>query len=171
MSARADKEAARKLWDDLRGHFANAEKSITKIIETKAWEPLGYASFAEAWADKMQGVPLATDSIRAHVVYAMFECGLTDKAVMEATGIGSQVGPRTIEGLRRQRAAGVPPEMATTRVRAHLRCSPSAPHIVHVSLGPDEYDEFRALAKRLDTDPTSLATSLIRERIASGVMA
>lgn len=157
------KSQALEMWANLRGHFVNAEKAIAVIIEAKAWEPLGFASFAEAWADRMQGVPLATDSIRAHVVYAMFEAGLDDAAVLSATGIGSQIGPRSVDALRRQKAAGVPAGMASTRVRTHLRCKPSAPRFVHVALHPDEYDRFRAMAKGLDIEPASLAAGLIRD--------
>jgi hypothetical protein len=170
MSKQLTKSQANAMWTDLRGHFVNAEKCVAEIIANKAWVPLGYPSFAAAWADRMQGVPLATDSVRAHVVYAMVEANLTDDEVLEATGIGSQVGPRSIEALRRQHDLGVPPDLATTRVRAHVRSAPSSPRFVRVALEPDEYEEFRALAKELDTDPTSLATSIIRERIAQGVM-
>jgi len=165
------KTQALKMWANLRGHFVSAEKAIAEIIAAKAWEPLGFASFAEAWADRMQGVPLATDSIRAHVVYAMVEAGLDDAAVLAATGIGSQVGPRSVSALRRQKAAGVPAGMASTRVRAHTRCKPSQPHIVRVSLQPSEYEAFRALSAELRTDPGELAAGLIREYLRRQVAA
>lgn len=171
MSKQLTKAQALRMWTDLRGHFVNAETAIAEIIATKAWEPLGFASFAEAWADRMQGVPLATDSIRAHVVYAMFEVGLDDAAVLAATGIGSQVGPRSVAALRRQRSAGVPAGMASTRVRSHMRCKPSQPHIVHVSLQPSEYESFRSLAAELRADPAELAAGLIREYLKRQVAA
>lgn len=165
------KTQALKMWANLRGHFVNAEKAITEIIAAKAWEPLGFASFAEAWADRLQGIPLATDSIRAHVVYAMVEAGLDDAAVLAATGIGSQVGPRSVAELRRQKAAGVPAGMASTRVRSHMRCKPSRPGIVHVPLQPSEYARFRALSAELRTDPGELAAGLIREYLKRQVAA
>ena len=159
------KKQALAMWNDLRGHFVNAEKAIAAIIDAKAWEPLGFASFAEAWADRMQGVPLATDSIRAHVVYAMFESGLDNAGVLAATGLGSQVGPRSIETLRRQKDAGVPAGMASTRVRGHFRSNPCRPRIVHVQLQPAEYDRFRAISKESGIDPACLAAKLICDYI------
>ena len=154
---------ATKLWSDLRGHFVNAEKKIIEIIEARAWEPLGFESFAEAWASKMQGVPLATDAVRAHVVYAMLDGGLTDSEVLDATGIGSQIGPNSVDALRRQRSNGVPASSASTRVRSHIRRNPSAPRTVHVQLSADEYAAFRECAAERESDTATLAAQLIRE--------
>lgn len=165
------KAAAGKMWDELRGHLVNAEKCIAKIIDAKAWEPLGYTSFAEAWAARMQGVPLATDVMRAHVVYAMFDAGLDDAEVLDATGIGSQVGPRSVAALRRQKAAGVPPELASTRVKAHYRKKPGAPRTVHVELTEREYAAFREYAESQELDTASLAAQLIRAYIEQGMAA
>lgn len=59
------------LWDSLRDNLVNAEATLAKIIETRAWEPLGYSNSLEAWNDRLKGVRLATDAMRAAVVYAM----------------------------------------------------------------------------------------------------
>lgn len=162
------KAQAVSLWDDLRGHMVNAEACIAEIVATKAWEPLGYLSFADAWAARMQGVPLATDGMKAHVVYALIESGLDDAGVLGATGIGSRVGPASVEALRRQKSAGVPPDLATTRVRSHLRKQPGSPRMVHVRLSEVEYLEFKALALSLDADAATLAAQLIRDYLAQG---
>ena len=47
---------ALNLWDELKRGFVNAERVLVRIINERAWEPLGYSSFNEAWTDRMQGV-------------------------------------------------------------------------------------------------------------------
>ena len=59
------------LWDSLRDNLVNAEATLTKIIETRAWEPLGYSSFLGAWNDRLKSVQLATEAMRGAAVYAM----------------------------------------------------------------------------------------------------
>ena len=65
MSKRLTKLQANSMWDGLRGHFTNAADAIREIIEARAWEPLGYTSFAQAWKSEMCDVTLARE-IRAH---------------------------------------------------------------------------------------------------------
>lgn len=153
---------ATKLWSDLRGHFVNAEKKIIEIIEARAWEPLGFESFAEAWASKMEGVRLATDEVRAHVVYAMFSDGLSDEQINERLGVGSGVTDRQVKHLRRQKSNGVPPSLASTRVRSHVRRNPSAPRTIHVELHSTEYARYQEIAKALDRDVADIALEAIR---------
>lgn len=160
------KPAANKLWNDLRGHLVKAEAAIEAIIDAKAWEPLGYASFAEAWADRMAGVRLATEEMRALVVYAMFADGLTDDEVVTATGYGSQVTKAGASALRRQRSNGVPPSLASTRVRSHLRRKPTEPARVHLEFTPTEYAAFKAAALRHGTTVEAVAAEAVREAFA-----
>lgn len=96
-------EQASALWADLRGSFINAEKRIVEIIELKAWEPLGFESFAEAWASKMHGIRLATEEVRAHVVYADVERNL----LPAAAGLGGAGFPAPESGIP---APGAPNE-------------------------------------------------------------
>lgn len=165
------KAQASNMWTELRSHFVNAEEAIAAIIESKAWEPLGYSSFAAAWAERMDGVPLATDAARAHVVYALFDCGLTDQQALEATGIGSRVGPAAIKRLREQKESGVSADLATTRVRSHYRGRPTAPRTVHVPLSAGEYSEFRDAAAEQELDTGSLAALIIREYLNKAMVA
>lgn len=109
---------ARELWADLKNALASTEKAIQRIIETKAWEAMGYDSFAEAWAAEMHGSFLATE-LRAHVVYAMFAEGDTDEEVREALGPGSGVTIPLIRSIREQQIAGVPE--GEVIVREHSR--------------------------------------------------
>lgn len=158
------KKTARKLFDDLRSGFINQERLIKEIISTKAWEDLGYETFVDAWNVEMKGVPLATEGLRAHVVYAMFDEGLNTDEVISSLGVGSRVGPRSVEVLKRQHRNGVPAALATTRVREHdRRTPPDEPRTVHVRLTPDEYASLKALAAHQDTDPAEVVAELIRE--------
>lgn len=127
-------DEALELWQSLRDTFINAEATIVKIVKDKAWEPLGYATFPEAWAATMDGVKLATE-IRSHVVYAMFDAGLTAQEVGDQL-LGTGMGPSTIEDLKRQKDAGVP---AGIVVRRHLRKPACATRTVHVELSPTQH--------------------------------
>ncbi|HCG55364.1 MULTISPECIES: hypothetical protein [Brevibacterium] len=154
------KKASAALWDELRDGFLNIEKTIIKIIEAKAWEPLGYATFAEAWADRMDGVRLAGE-VRAHVVYAMLAEGEAVEAISARTGIGTG----SVKDLRRQRSNGVPPEAATL-VRQHTRGHQRPPYRLIVEFSPDEREQFAEACKRFDLDMTTEATEAIRAHFA-----
>lgn len=51
-----EKAQATRSWDDLRSAFTRLDEALQHIIDARAWEPLGYDSFAEAWASEMRGV-------------------------------------------------------------------------------------------------------------------
>ncbi|WP_072689345.1 hypothetical protein [Rhodococcus marinonascens] len=153
---------AAAMWSDLRGHFVNAERKIIEIIEARAWEPLGFESFAEAWASKMAGVRLATDEVRAHVVYAMFDGGMDDEQINANLGVGSGVSDRQVKVLRRQRSNGVPVSLASTVVRSHYRRRPSEPRTIRVELHSAEYARYVAIAKDLERDVADIATEAVR---------
>lgn len=157
------KKASAALWDELREGFINIEQTIIKIIEAKAWEPLGYESFAEAWADRMDGVRLAGE-VRAHVVYAMLAEGENAENISSNTGIG--VG--SVKDLKRQKSNGVPPEAATL-VRQHTRGQQRPPYRLIVEFSPEEREEFSEACKVYGLDMTAEATEAVRahfERLA-----
>lgn len=114
---------AAKLWADLRQAFTRIDQLLPEIIETKAWEPLGYTSFTEAWTAKMDGITIATE-MRPHVIYAMFNEGAQLDTIQAAI---KGIGPRQLDVLKRQYNNGVPADLATTIVREHPRQKPSAP--------------------------------------------
>lgn len=150
---------AEAMWEDLKGLFVNAEKKIVEIIEAKAWEPLGYDSFAEAWQARMAGVRLSSEELRAHVVYAMFDEGLSEPEVNCALGVGSGVGPRSVQSLKRQRSNGVPPSLAS--VRSHVRKLPGVAQTIHVQFPADKYLEFKRVAMLAGRDVASIAQEAI----------
>ncbi|MFD6517618.1 hypothetical protein [Rhodococcus sp. NPDC060176] len=162
---------AEQMWSDLHGLFVNAEAKIVEIIEAKAWEPLGYDSFAEAWQARMTGVRLSSEELRAHVVYAMFDEGLSESDVNEALGVGSGIGPASVKTLKQQRGSGVPPNLATPRsrrpdvttVREHDRKKPGPPQTIHVQFPADEYEKFKETAARLGRTVDQIAHDAIKE--------
>jgi hypothetical protein len=135
-------QQARALWRKLRQHFTSAESVIKEIIAERAWEPLGYTSFAEAWDDTMRDVTLAPE-LRAHVVYQMFDEGCTDEEVTETV---HGVGPAVAESLRQEKSHGVPPERARTMVRRHHRMLPERKGILKIEVGTDTLKTWRRIA-------------------------
>ena len=153
------KEAAESLWSDLREAFSNAEAKIIEIIKTRAWEPLGYATFADAWNERMQGFRLTTDALKAHVVYALMADGQTDSEILATV---SGLGDRAMAGLRSQRDAGVSAEAASTYVRPHMRALPGEPERLHVTLTHGEVTYYRDLCNALGLDRDDEAAKAIR---------
>lgn len=131
---------AQSLWGELRKHFANAENVIQEIVEQKAWEPLGYGSFAEAWVGEMSTLTLPSE-VRPHVVYQMLAEGWEPVDIAEAV---KGVGPGTAEGLARQRRNGVPPNHAVVREHYRRRSAPAS-HI-RINVGPTMLAEYRRIA-------------------------
>lgn len=161
MSTPREREQAEKLFEDLRSGLVNAEALIIKIIQTKAWVHLGYTSFVEAWNDRMQGVRLASEALRAHVVYALLSDGLSDYEIGYATGVpDGQVGK-----LREVKQQGTPAEVAygATRVRAHTRGPKSGQRMLHLDLGVESVTRYKAIAKRLGLDVEKEAERVVSE--------
>ena len=145
MARKISKKAASELWDSLREALVNAEDSIKKIIAAKAWEPLGYDTFLDAWADRMQGVRLATNGMAAHVVYQMLSEGASDADIATAvTGVGGV----TVRTLREKKGRGIPPENVNMHpVRRHERRNPAPPSVLKVELTAEEIGRYKALAR------------------------
>ena len=161
-------EQAEALWADLRSALVNFEKALAAVIEARAWEPLGYDTFAQAWADRMRGTRLGTAASAATVVYALIDSGLSKDETLLTLGPSSGVGPERFDVLARQKESGVPPELATTHVRSgrsvvreHEREAPSEPHVVRIALTPDEYRHYKAIAERRGLDLASEARSAL----------
>lgn len=173
LSISPDVARANALWDELRSLLVRLEDVVDRIIEERAWEPLGYRDFAEAWADRMQGTRLATARQAATVVYALLDAGQTRDEITETLGPGSGVGPAKVEVLARQHSNGVPAALATTSirhnptvVRSHYRDAPSRPRTLHVELTEDEYAHLKALCEKRGLDPASEAQAAVRALIA-----
>ncbi|HEY9249238.1 MAG TPA: hypothetical protein VIO38_08905 [Rariglobus sp.] len=183
----SDVAAAEQAWADLRSALVNFENALVRVVETRAWEPLGYVNFAEAWADRMSGVRLATAVSKAVVVYSLIDAGQTRETALSTLGPSSGVGPATFDALARQKDAGVPPEFATTVTRrpdplpptvppaapplsvvaSHYRTTERAePHTVRVELTSSEYTHFKAVAERHGMDLADVATRAVKAEFA-----
>lgn len=149
---------AEGLWAQLRSNFLDTENTIKAIIQTRAWEPLGYESFAKAWIDKMSDLTLPTEII-PHVVFEMFSEGLTADEIANAVkGIGRQ----TAEYLERQRDNGVPAEAAETVVRRHHRRKP-ARHWIEFEIQGDELRLWKRLASQQNMTVRQIALRATRD--------
>jgi len=160
MATRVEAEA---LWSELREGFVNQERLIKQIIADRAWEPIGFTSFVEAWNARMKGIRLATDALKAHVVYALFDSGLEARGVYEALGVGSGVTPEAVRVLGEKKALGIPADFATTRVRSHERAKPGEARFLRVELRPDELDYFRDLCEARGRDVHEESAKAIRQ--------
>jgi hypothetical protein len=154
MTARKiSKAAAEKLWTDIRTDLANAEKNIIKAIKTRAWEPLGYGSFVECWNDRLQGIRLATDVLKVHVVYALFETTDDPMSVAKSIGIRSGVTPETVQRIKRHRDHGMTVEEAVAAgIRKPWGVSSNDPQskpVVIRGLDPEVFEAYRKLAGEL----------------------
>jgi hypothetical protein len=149
---RLRKLAAEELWERLGKDLFSVQTTIIEIIESRAWEPLGYATFAEAWRDRMSDLTIAPE-IRPHVVYQMFAEGAGADTVADAV---KGIGPEAAKELKRQRDIGVPASEATHVVREHRRRAP-ARHFVTFELSGDDAAAWQAKARRAGKSVNSIA--------------
>ena len=139
-----NKQQAETLWANLRSNLLAAEDNIRQIITTRAWEPLGYESFAECWADRLGDVKLAGE-LRAVVVFAMFDDGATDRDVAMAVG---GVGVSTVTALRDAHRKGLEAGEASVIARPQRRQKKSdMPRIVTVPVTIEEHAALVAAAE------------------------
>lgn len=154
------KQAA-ALWGKLRQHFINAAAVIEEIIERRAWEPMGYASFAEAYHAQLADVTLAVE-VRPHVVYQMLTEGYDYDAVASAV---KGIGRDRAESLDRQRRNGVPASDASMHVvKRHQRRNPSVAGTIHVQVGPIALKRYQKIAEKLDMTVEQIAAEAIADR-------
>lgn len=139
------KKRAEALWQDLRSALELTEAKIQEIVKARAWEPLGFDSFADCWADRLGDLRLSGE-IRAAVVYAMFDDGAD---LREVVGAVQGVGPVEVKKLKAAKSRGLSPVAGATfsTVREHPRRKPSAPRFVRAELSPDELDAVKDAAK------------------------
>lgn len=162
VPVRTEVRAAEALFDEVRDSLVNAEWVIIQIIQTEAWRVLGYSSFAEAWAERMFGVRLATDGVKAHVVYALL-------ASVDVEEVASQtrIDPEIVKALKRQKAAGVPAKFAT--VRRHFRRKPCKAQTIHVAVTEDEYAAWSASTKARGADLADEAAEVLRRHFSTAL--
>lgn len=158
-----DKKTAEALFDSLANALNNAEKILIEIIRTKAWQQLGYETFTDAWNERLAGVRLATGAMRAHVVYALLEEGLTNEEVIKATMTPDSV----VKSLAAQRADGVP--AGYVWVRGGPRRVPPRPiSTLHVKgFDPQELARLKATCRSQNLDVDDEVRKAIRLHLHS----
>lgn len=160
MSETISKRAAEALFEKLHKQIANLEKTIIDIIERRAWEPLGYASFADAWQDRMSDVPLATQVMKAHVVYALLDTEDAESVADMACGVAIN----TVRVLERQKNRGIPPDLATIQPSRQSRSgnTRTKPHVVHAPVTVGEYSAWNDVAKSEGMPLSEYCTNVLR---------
>lgn len=148
-------EQASALWDSLRDAFTNLHDAIRRTIEAKAWRPLGYETFTQAWDDRMKGMPLA-NAVKPYVIYAMLDEGQSIEDITGATNWGADQVGRAAEDYR----YGIPPEGATV-VRRHFRRAPGAPSRVHIEFPAHEYERIAGIATAQGRDVAAEARAAV----------
>ena len=160
--ARISKKRAEALWDDLRSALELSEEKIAEIVKARAWEPLGYGSFADCWADKLSGLKLYGE-IRAVVVFQMFDEGASVSEVSSAVaGVGKVEGKR----LKAAHTKKLSPKSAArlSTVRQHTRKAPSGRRFVRAELSPDELASVKSAADFYDVSVDEFVKrSVLRE--------
>lgn len=152
------------LWKKLATQFAATERTIQEIIDRRAWEPLGYSTFNEAWNAQMGSVTLASE-LRPYVVYQMLEEGQTP-ADVAATVKG--VGESKAKQLARQRRNGVPPQDASMYlVGEHMRRKPKPPSVAHVPVGARNLKTYQRICHDLGLDFEKVCAEALAEKFAA----
>lgn len=149
------------LWQQLQQHFVNAASVIEEIIERRAWEPMGYESFTEAWHAQMGTVTLALE-VRPHVVYQMVTEGYDYDAIAEMV---KGVGRDRVESLDRQRRNGVPARDASMSVvREHMRKQASVAGTLHIPVGPIALQRYKQIAAKRELTVEQIAAEAVAQR-------
>lgn len=163
------KEQAARLWDELKGNLLAVEDGIKQIIATKAWEPLGYESFAECWADRLSDLKLSKE-LRAVVVFGMFE---NDASPADAAKAVAGVGVVEVRELHTAWNSGLDAKDAAFVTRASRRTRPAAgaPRTVSTTLQAGEYEALRAFAAAADVSLSEYVRACVVDALNSQVIA
>lgn len=156
------KKRAEALWGDLRSALELSEEKIAEIVKVRAWEPLGYESFADCWADKLSDLRLSSE-LRAVVVFQMFDGGASESTVRKAV---SDIGPAESKRLKQAHTKKMSPKSAArlSTVRQHTRKAPSGRRFVRAELSPDELATVKSAADFYDVSVDEFVKrSVLRE--------
>lgn len=157
------RDEARALLNEIRHGLLDVERRLRALIAGCGWVALGYVSFQEMWSEELADIRLATDATRATVVYALLAEDLSDEEVIEA--LGGRMDDDAVAMLRRQRAHGVPPHIASTRVRAHRRNLPHEPTDFRIRLDPDERANWKAAIEAHGHDVEDWMVRVLRREV------
>lgn len=127
------KQEAEALWARLNEALVNVETVIRDILAAKAWEPLGYSTFGEAWLTYYPDGTSLAGQLRTDVLYQLFAEGASDleaEQVIAGKPTTTRRRRQVVRDTRAQFEAGVPSD------QVHLHRNPVARHeTVTVALG------------------------------------
>lgn len=175
---------AKALVNSLRAGLLTLSTTLPKIVETRAWEPLGYVSLVELWRAELGDLDLS-GAPRAAAVYALLEAGATDGEVVECVkGVGPVSAARYrlgfAGGMSHADAAKLASASSTTEkaapkrpahsrpddsyVQGHYR-RPSRPQhrIVLEGFSSDELTKWKKAAATRDLDYRAWLAGLLRD--------
>ena len=137
-------EDAESLLSAIRSGIANVERDLLRFIEGQGWTALGFASFADCWAARLDGLRLTTSALTAAVVASLYR----DTGSIEATQVALRgsagVMPNTVKHIADQVAMGVPTKAIS--VRRHDRATATPSSALRVPFGdPEELTQVRAI--------------------------
>lgn len=159
-----ESQRAEQLWEAAHQCLLDMQGVIVTIIAERAWEPLGYKKFADAWTARMSDITVAAE-IRPYVVYQMFKDGSGPEQVAEAV---KGVSPAVAEILQRQQQMGIPPDKASTRNAKPL--TESRYVTLFLRLSRDTLTRWRAMAEQRGTTLEDFAFNAIAEAFAEQQM-
>lgn len=164
MSALTESQA-QALWDGLRENLLAVEDGIRQIIATRAWEPLGYDSFAACWEDRLSDVKLSKE-LRAVVIFAMFE---DDATPADAARAVSGAGLQEVTALQLAWNRGMDAHDAAfvTRSKPKTRPTAGAPRTVATTLQAGEYEALRAAAAESDASLSEYVRACVVQVLSS----
>lgn len=172
------KNEAQKLWGQLRNAILNLEGLLEEIVEKRAWEPLGYNTFHDAWEKELAGVKLA-GAMQSKVIYAMFSAGATPNDVASAVeGIGSVKAKAYEEAYDKALPVNLADKYVSTQstlgpladgetiVHAHVRRKPQFSGKITVDgFDEEEVSTWKDLADKNQLD----WKELVRETLRNGL--
>lgn len=174
-TATISQREAQALWNGLRAALISLDQNLQKIVETRAWEPLGYATFTEAWREQMSGVSMSGVQ-RVTAVYALMDSGASDNEVAMAV---DGITPFRAERIRDAWAAGAKPHVAernsrterdAVAVSAHSRRAPSGQSSITVTgFSPEDIKEIKRLAHEIGETYQEWARHAIEDAMTRAV--
>jgi hypothetical protein len=139
--AKQTKKAAYAMFDRIRVGLVDLAEAIQEVVDSKAWETIGYESLAEAWDDLLSDVTLPIE-VRPVLVYAMLEAGEDGETIAHTV---KGISEATVKTLAQQKGAGVPAKKATVRKKRASR-GPATHKVIQFKVDAETFKEWEQTA-------------------------
>jgi hypothetical protein len=157
MTKRTTQAQADSLFTGVLAGWVTLTDGLTDIVARKAWKPLGYPTFVDAWRERLSDLSLSVKALTI-AVYAMLDESTPEEIAAVVEGITIE----GIESLIRQRDNGVPEESASP-FRGRRR-APQTTIFIHV--GAERHAYYEELARLADRTLTEIATKAVEDAFA-----